>query len=40
MATFRKLNLILPFNGLDKFDVIFCRNVAIYFNMEDRKKTF
>jgi len=40
MATFRKLNLMLPFNGLGKFDVVFCRNVAIYFSMEDRKKLF
>lgn len=40
MATFKKLNLMLPFNGLGKFDVIFCRNVAIYFNMKDRKRLF
>ncbi len=40
MATFRKLNLMRPFTGLGKFDIIFCRNVAIYFTMEDRKKLF
>ncbi len=40
MANFRKLNLMLPFTGLGKFDVIFCRNVAIYFTLEDRKKLF
>jgi len=40
MATFRKLNLMLPFAGLGKFDIIFCRNVAIYFTLEDRKKLF
>ena len=40
MATFRKLNLMLPFNGLGKFDIVFCRNVAIYFSMEDRKNLF
>jgi len=40
MVTFRKLNLMLPFTGLGKFDVIFCRNVAIYFTLEDRKKLF
>jgi chemotaxis protein methyltransferase CheR len=40
MATFRKLNLMLPFTGLGKFDVILCRNVAIYFTLEDRKKLF
>lgn len=40
MATFRKLNLMLPFTGLGKFDIIFCRNVAIYFSAEDRQKLF
>jgi chemotaxis protein methyltransferase CheR len=40
MATFRRLNLMLPLNGLGKFDIVFCRNVAIYFTMEDRKKLF
>ena len=40
MATFRKLNLMLPFKALGKFDIVFCRNVAIYFNMEDRKRLF
>jgi chemotaxis protein methyltransferase CheR len=40
MVNFRKLNLMHPFTGLGKFDVIFCRNVAIYFTLEDRKKLF
>jgi len=40
LATFRKLNLMLPFGGLGKFDIVFCRNVAIYFTLEDRKKLF
>ncbi len=40
LANFRKLNLMLPFSGLGKFDVVFCRNVAIYFTLEDRKKLF
>jgi len=40
MANFRKLNLMLPFAGLGKFDLVFCRNVAIYFTLEDRKKLF
>ena len=40
MATFRKFNLMHPFSGLGKFDIIFCRNVAIYFTLEDRKKLF
>jgi chemotaxis protein methyltransferase CheR len=40
MANFRKLNLMLPFTALGKFDIVFCRNVAIYFTLEDRKKLF
>lgn len=40
MVHFRKLNLMAPFGGLGKFDVIFCRNVAIYLSPEDRKKLF
>ena len=40
MATFKKMNLMQPFAGLGKFDIIFCRNVAIYFTMDDRKKLF
>lgn len=40
MATFQKLNLMGPFSGVGKFDIIFCRNVAIYFKLEDRIKLF
>ncbi len=40
MVNFRKINLMHPFTGLGKFDVIFCRNVAIYFKPEDKKKLF
>ena len=40
MATFEKFNLMHSFSGLGKFDIIFCRNVAIYFTLEDRKKLF
>jgi chemotaxis protein methyltransferase CheR len=40
IASFRKLNLMMPFVGLGKLDIIFCRNVAIYFNLEDRKMLF
>ncbi len=40
MVNFKKLNLMEPFTSLGKFDIIFCRNVAIYFTLEDRKKLF
>ena len=40
MVNFRKLNLMQPFSALGKFDIIFCRNVAIYFTLPDRKKLF
>ncbi len=40
MASFKKMSLMQPFSGLGKFDIIFCRNVAIYFTMDDRKKLF
>ena len=40
MATFKKQNLMESFLGLGRFDIIFCRNVAIYFTLEDRKKLF
>ncbi|MCJ8501951.1 CheR family methyltransferase [Desulfatitalea alkaliphila] len=40
MATFRKINLLAPFTGMGKFDLIFCRNVAIYFTLEDRMGLF
>jgi chemotaxis protein methyltransferase CheR len=40
MVNFRKFNLMTPFTGLGKFDIVLCRNVAIYFTLEDRKKLF
>jgi chemotaxis protein methyltransferase CheR len=40
MATFKRINLLDTLSGLGKFDIIFCRNVAIYFTLEDRKKLF
>jgi chemotaxis protein methyltransferase CheR len=36
MATFRTINLMSDFSALGRFDIIFCRNVAIYFNDRDR----
>jgi len=40
MATFRTLNLMEDFRGLGTFDIVLCRNVAIYFNEDDRKSLF
>lgn len=40
MAQFRKINLMESFAGLGKFDIIFCRNVAIYFSPETRKNLY
>ncbi len=40
-VSFKKMNLIIdPFASLGKFDIIFCRNVAIYFTAQDRKTLF
>jgi chemotaxis protein methyltransferase CheR len=39
-ASFKRLNLFDDFSGLGRFDIIFCRNVAIYFTDEDKKKLF
>jgi chemotaxis protein methyltransferase CheR len=38
MVTFRQLNLVRPYLGLGLFDVIFCRNVLIYFDDETRRQ--
>ncbi|MDH7599371.1 MAG: protein-glutamate O-methyltransferase CheR [Sedimentisphaerales bacterium] len=40
MVYFRKQNLLEPFLGLGRFDIVFCRNVAIYFSPEDRRSLF
>jgi chemotaxis protein methyltransferase CheR len=40
MVSFRKLNLMEDFSSLGKFDIVFCRNVAIYFNERDRTSLF
>ncbi len=38
MVDFRQVDLRKAFRGLGKFDIIFCRNVVIYFDPEERKK--
>jgi chemotaxis protein methyltransferase CheR len=40
LATFRTLNLLEPFAFPAPFDVILCRNVAIYFNEADKSRLF
>jgi chemotaxis protein methyltransferase CheR len=40
MASFKKLNLMTDTTALGRFDVIFCRNVAIYFTERDRITLF
>ncbi|GAB1408966.1 hypothetical protein MASR1M90_01200 [Desulfovibrionales bacterium] len=40
MAVFKKFNLMKPFAGLGMFDIVFCRNVAIYFMPQDKKMVF
>ncbi|MDY0360577.1 MAG: protein-glutamate O-methyltransferase CheR [Desulforegulaceae bacterium] len=40
MVSFQKVNLLKSFSTPGKFDIIFCRNVAIYFNPPDRKKLY
>lgn len=40
MIEFKRQNLMRPFASLGKFDFIFCRNVAIYFSVKDRKSLF
>jgi chemotaxis protein methyltransferase CheR len=40
MAVFKKFNLMKSFTGLGRFDVVFCRNVAIYFTPQDKRAVF
>lgn len=40
MVSFRKLNLMEDLASIGKFDIVFCRNVAIYFNDRDRASLF
>jgi chemotaxis protein methyltransferase CheR len=40
MASFRRINLLEDFSALGRFDIIFCRNVAIYFTENDKVRLF
>ncbi len=40
LAVFKKFNLMDSYAGLGSFDIIFCRNVAIYFTDADKRKLF
>ncbi len=40
LATFKTLNLLEPFNFPHRFDLVLCRNVAIYFCEDDRRRLF
>ena len=40
MASFRTVNLLEPYSMPHSFDIIFCRNVAIYFNEADKIRLF
>ncbi len=40
LCTFRKHNLMESLCGLGQFDIIFCRNVAIYFRPRDKAALF
>lgn len=38
MVTFKSLNLLHSYAGLGRFDVVFCRNVLIYFSGDVKQK--
>ena len=38
MVNFRSLNLLHSYSSLGKFDIVFCRNVLIYFSNELKQK--
>jgi chemotaxis protein methyltransferase CheR len=40
LSTFKSINLLEPFAFPNKFDIIFCRNVAIYFSDVDKRRLY
>ena len=40
LASFRTMNLLDPYTMPHSFDIIFCRNVAIYFNEADKIRMY
>jgi chemotaxis protein methyltransferase CheR len=40
LASFRTMNLLEPFSFPSPFDIVFCRNVAIYFTEADKVRMF
>ncbi|MEP3524193.1 MAG: protein-glutamate O-methyltransferase CheR [Hyphomicrobiales bacterium] len=40
MVKFKQFNLMHPFTSMPKFDIIFCRNVLIYFDAATKSKVF
>lgn len=40
LAVFKPINLLAPIVGQGPFDIVFCRNVAIYFSPENRARLF
>ncbi len=40
MLKFQRLNLLDPLPAIGPVDIVFCRNVAIYFEREERKQLF
>ncbi|MBV5268409.1 MAG: protein-glutamate O-methyltransferase CheR, partial [Burkholderiaceae bacterium] len=40
MVSFSNINLLKNFPSLGRFDIIFCRNVAIYFSDEDKASLY
>jgi chemotaxis protein methyltransferase CheR len=40
LASFKGINLLEPLSFPNKFDIIFCRNVAIYFSDVDKRRLY